>query len=171
MIYLDGYRNEQLAGRYALGDSWPQRSQRACSGCPSCSVVCRRDWICGRNSAGSTGIHMITDERFFALPCLPVDGEGALLVLARSFLILPFVFILALIWGMRPEGSAEPKAPSRERCACGWVLIDGPLTYTKKNLLNSIDGQAVLYIQYGFQVGFARYGSVKARKIRSRRYL
>jgi hypothetical protein len=33
----------------------------------------------------------------------------------------------------------------------GWVLIEGPLTYTKKTLFNHIDGQAELFFKYGFQ--------------------
>lgn len=33
----------------------------------------------------------------------------------------------------------------------GWVLIEGPRVYNKKTLFEHIDGQAELFIQYGFQ--------------------
>jgi len=41
MMYHDGYRNEQLAAD-TLGDRVASKIAEACSGCPSCSVVCRR---------------------------------------------------------------------------------------------------------------------------------
>jgi len=82
---------------------------------------------------------------------------------ARSWLILLLVFIRALIWTDAAGGATDPKSllPTKDLPA-GWILIDGPLTYTKKNLFEHIDGQAVLYIQYGFQRSvFASYGNVK----------
>jgi len=33
----------------------------------------------------------------------------------------------------------------------GWALIEGPRTYTKKTLFEHIDGQAELFLKYGFQ--------------------
>ncbi len=33
----------------------------------------------------------------------------------------------------------------------GWVLIDGPRTYTRKTLFEHVDGQAELFFKYGFQ--------------------
>jgi hypothetical protein len=44
----------------------------------------------------------------------------------------------------------------------GWVLIDGPHLYTKKNLFGHIDGQAELFFKYGFQKStFAIYQNKK----------
>ena len=47
----------------------------------------------------------------------------------------------------------------------GWALIDGPQTYTEKTLFKHIDGQAELYLKYGFQKSiFAIYQNRKNTK-------
>jgi hypothetical protein len=47
----------------------------------------------------------------------------------------------------------------------GWALIDGPQTYTEKTLFKHIDGQAELYLKYGFQKSiFAIYQNRKNPK-------
>ncbi|MGB7574612.1 MAG: DUF6599 family protein [Thermodesulfobacteriota bacterium] len=47
----------------------------------------------------------------------------------------------------------------------GWALIDGPQTYTEKTLFKHIDGQAELYLKYGFQKSiFGIYQSKKSRE-------
>jgi hypothetical protein len=44
----------------------------------------------------------------------------------------------------------------------GWTLIDGPHRYTKKTLFEHIDGQAELFLKYGFQKSvFAIYQNKK----------
>jgi len=44
----------------------------------------------------------------------------------------------------------------------GWILVDGPRTYTKRSLFERIDGQAELFFKYGFQKSvFAIYQNGK----------
>ena len=47
----------------------------------------------------------------------------------------------------------------------GWALIQGPQTYSKKTLFGHINGQAELFLKYGFQKSvFAIYQSKKSRE-------
>ena len=47
----------------------------------------------------------------------------------------------------------------------GWALIQGPQTYNKKTLFGHINGQAELFLKYGFQKSvFAIYQSKKSRE-------
>jgi hypothetical protein len=44
----------------------------------------------------------------------------------------------------------------------GWALVEGPHGYSKKTLFEHVDGQAVLYLSYGFQRSvFAVFQNVK----------
>jgi hypothetical protein len=47
----------------------------------------------------------------------------------------------------------------------GWTLVEGPHVYSKKTLFEHVDGQAVLYLSYGFQRSvFAVFQNVKEPK-------
>ena len=71
-----------------------------------------------------------------------------------------FVWFEASSWAV-PLESLIPKKDLPD----GWALIDGPQTYTEKTLFKHIDGQAELYLKYGFQKSiFAIYQSRKNPK-------
>jgi len=59
------------------------------------------------------------------------------------------------------EASMESLLPKKDLPG-GWALIDGPHIYSKKTLFGHINGQAELYIKYGFQKSiFAVYQNLK----------
>ena len=77
-----------------------------------------------------------------------------------SILTAIFVWFEASLWAV-PLESLMPKKDLPD----GWALIDGPQTYTKKTLFKHIDGQAELYLKYGFQKSiFAIYQNRKNPK-------
>ena len=77
-----------------------------------------------------------------------------------SILAAMFVWFEASLWAV-PLESLMPKKDLPD----GWALIDGPQTYTEKTLFNHIDGQAELYLKYGFQKSiFAIYQNRKNPK-------
>jgi hypothetical protein len=67
----------------------------------------------------------------------------------RRFILLLVAFILssgsASSWAVAMESLLPKGIPE------GWALIEGPRTYTKKTLFEHIDGQAELFLKYGFQ--------------------
>jgi hypothetical protein len=68
-----------------------------------------------------------------------------------------FIWLEASSWAV----SLESLIPKKDLPG-GWALVDGPQTYTKKNLFKHIDGQAELYFKYGFQKSvFAIYQNKK----------
>lgn len=79
----------------------------------------------------------------------------------KKFLL--FVFVWVFIWvggseGATPIDSLVPKGDLPK----GWALIHGPQTYNKKTLFEHINGQAELYLKYGFrQSVFAIYRDKK----------
>ena len=71
-----------------------------------------------------------------------------------------FMWFEASSWAV-PLESLIPKKDLPD----GWALIDGPQTYTEKTLFKHIDGQAELYLKYGFQKSiFGIYQSKKSRE-------
>ena len=85
-----------------------------------------------------------------------------------------FVLMGALVWceassGATPLESLIPKKDLPKE----WSLIHGPQTYNKKTLFEHIDGQAELFLQYGFQkVGFCHLSKQGAKRKSDRsRYL
>ena len=77
-----------------------------------------------------------------------------------SILTAIFVWFEASSWAV-PLESLIPKKDLPD----GWALIDGPQTYTEKTLFKHIDGQAELYLKYGFQKSiFAIYQNRKNPK-------
>ena len=77
-----------------------------------------------------------------------------------SILTAIFVWFEASSWVV-PLESLIPKKDLPD----GWALIDGPQTYTEKTLFKHIDGQAELYLKYGFQKSiFGIYQSKKSRE-------
>ncbi len=80
----------------------------------------------------------------------------------KGFLLFSFVLIFLSIevsYGTTPLESLIPKRELPE----GWALFEGPHIYTKKTLFGHIDGQAELYIKYGFRKSvFAIYQNRKS---------
>ncbi|MBN2244782.1 MAG: hypothetical protein JW755_02950 [Candidatus Aminicenantes bacterium] len=68
-----------------------------------------------------------------------------------------FVWLEASSWAV-PLESLVPKKDLPE----GWALIEGPQTYGQKTLFEHINGQAEIYLKYGFQKSvFAIYQNKK----------
>lgn len=72
------------------------------------------------------------------------------------------VFVLIFIGCQEALGSPLEFFIPKKDLPEGWVLIDGPHLYNKKTLFEHINGQAELFIQYGFQKSiFAIYQDQK----------
>src|SRR4030042_4760910 len=84
----------------------------------------------------------------------------------RRKLIILFILIGIFGWDEAssravPMESLVPKKNLPE----GWVLIEGPRTFTKKTLFERINGQAELFFKYGFQKSvFAIYQNQKDKE-------
>jgi len=81
---------------------------------------------------------------------------------------LMILFILAgiVVW-FEASSWAVPLESliSKENLPEDWILIHGPQTYNKKTLFEHINGQAELFLKYGFQKSvFAIYQSKKNRE-------
>jgi hypothetical protein len=62
------------------------------------------------------------------------------------------ILMVMVSWGKLSPAATDLKTllPAQD-LPTGWALIDGPHVYTRKNLFEHVDGQAILYIKYGFQ--------------------
>jgi hypothetical protein len=70
-----------------------------------------------------------------------------------------------LTWGGVSSGSTAIESLLPKDLPDGWVLVEGPQPYTKKTLFEHIDGQAELYLKYGFQKSvFVIYQNRKNQK-------
>jgi len=81
----------------------------------------------------------------------------------RKKLIIIFVLLLMCAWSGISTGATplDSLIPKRDLPG-GWVLIHGPQIYNKKTLFEHINGQAELYLKYGFrQSVFAIYQDKK----------
>jgi len=80
--------------------------------------------------------------------------------------LILFVFVWLFIWagvsyGVAPLESLIPRRDIPKE----WTLIHGPQTYNQKTLFGHIDGQAELFLKYGFQKSvFAIYQNKKSRE-------
>jgi hypothetical protein len=80
----------------------------------------------------------------------------------KILLILAWIFV----WLETPSlaASLESLLPKKD-VPKGWTLVHGPQIYTAKTLFEHIDGQAELYLKYGFQKSvFAVYQNRKNRE-------
>jgi len=86
-----------------------------------------------------------------AASCTALVGRGRNPAWTGRSIVLSFL-ILVLIWIDPLEGATDLKTllPTKD-LPSGWKLAQSPQTYTKKNLFEHVNGQAVLYLQYGFQ--------------------
>lgn len=81
-------------------------------------------------------------------------------------LIMVFILVGVLVWfetisWAEPLESLIPKRDLPKE----WTLIHGPQAYNKKSLFEHINGQAELFLKYGFQKSvFAIYQSKKSRE-------
>jgi hypothetical protein len=67
----------------------------------------------------------------------------------RRFILLLVTAIL--FWSGVSSRAVDMESLFPKDIPEGWALIEGPLTYTKKTLFNHVDGQAELFLKYGFQ--------------------
>jgi hypothetical protein len=72
----------------------------------------------------------------------------------QSSLIALCLSIGLFVWGGvslgAPVADLRTLLPAQDLPA-GWALAEGPRTYSKKTLFEHVNGQAVLYLSYGFQ--------------------
>jgi hypothetical protein len=81
----------------------------------------------------------------------------------RTITIFVF-FLMVTCWKVSLAMPLESLVPKKDIPA-GWALIQGPQTYSKKTLFGHINGQAELFLKYGFQRSvFAIYQSKKNRE-------
>jgi hypothetical protein len=80
------------------------------------------------------------------------------------------LIVLCLSIGLVAWSGVSPGAPvadlrtllPRQGLPSGWALAEGPRAYSKKTLFEHVNGQAVLYLSYGFQRSvFAVFQNVK----------
>ena len=73
-------------------------------------------------------------------------------------LFAPFLFLCLLTLGSLSSRAASLESLLPSNLPEGWVLIDGPHPYTRKTLFEHVNGQAELYLKYGYQGSvFAAY--------------
>ncbi|PIV21133.1 MAG: hypothetical protein COZ69_08460 [Deltaproteobacteria bacterium CG_4_8_14_3_um_filter_45_9] len=76
-----------------------------------------------------------------------------------------FVLIVIFIGSKTALGASLESLISKRDLPAGWALIRGPQTYNKKTLFGHINGQAELFLKYGFQKSvFSIYQSKKNRE-------
>ena len=76
------------------------------------------------------------------------------------------VFVLIVTcWGVSSAATPLDSLIPRRDIPKEWTLIHGPQTYNQKTLFGHIDGQAELFLKYGFQKSvFAIYQNKKSRE-------
>jgi len=76
------------------------------------------------------------------------------------------VFVLIVTcWGVSSAATPLDSLIPKRDIPKEWTLIQGPQTYNKKTLFEHINGQAELFLKYGFQKSvFAIYQSKKSRE-------
>jgi hypothetical protein len=73
-------------------------------------------------------------------------------------LIGPFLFLCMLTLGNLSSQAASLESLLPSKLPEGWRLIDGPHPYNRKTLFKHVNGQAELYLKYGYQGSvFAAY--------------
>jgi hypothetical protein len=78
---------------------------------------------------------------------------------SKKLVVLSFVILVILAKGSLAASPLDSFIPKRD-IPRGWTLMHGPQPYNKKSLFEHINGQAELYIKYGFQRSvFAIYQS------------
>lgn len=81
-------------------------------------------------------------------------------------ILISFLALIFLIGREVSSGSSLGTLLPKEDLPEGWGLMEGPRIYNKKTLFEHIDGQAELFIQYGFQgSAFAIYQHKKRNQI------
>jgi hypothetical protein len=70
-----------------------------------------------------------------------------------------------LAWSDVSSGSTAVASLLPKDLPAGWALVEGPQPYTKKTLFEHVNGQAELFLKYGFQKSvFAIYQNGKNQK-------
>ncbi len=87
-------------------------------------------------------------------------------IMNNKIVITISVFVLIVTcWGVSSAATTLESLIPRRDIPEGWTLIHGPQAYNKKTLFEHIDGQAELFLKYGFQKSvFAIYQSKKSRE-------
>jgi hypothetical protein len=83
----------------------------------------------------------------------------------RKSLLFLSLWVLMVTWGGvslgAPVADLRTLLPGQDLPA-GWARLEGPRVYSKKTLFEHVDGQAILYLSYGFQGSvFAVFQNVK----------
>jgi hypothetical protein len=80
----------------------------------------------------------------------------------KRLIVLPILVLTVLHWHVSLAATPlEPMVP-KKGVPDGWAIIHGPQTYNKKTLFEHVNGQAELFLKYGFEKSvFAVYQSKK----------
>jgi hypothetical protein len=83
----------------------------------------------------------------------------------RKWIVL-FILVGIFAWSETSSEAAPLESLAiKKNLPEGWTLIPGPQTYNKKTLFGHVNGQAELFLKYGFQKSvFAIYQSKKSRE-------
>ena len=69
----------------------------------------------------------------------------------KKFIVLLFFIWMVVLIGISYGAQTLESLPLKKDLQEGWVIIEGPRLYNKKTLFEHINGQAELFLKYGFQ--------------------
>ncbi len=72
-------------------------------------------------------------------------------MMRRNWLIIIWVFVFLAMTGETFAGASSMESLVPKESPAGWVLRDAPQTFGKETLFEHINGQADLFLQYGFE--------------------
>lgn len=70
---------------------------------------------------------------------------------SKSFIMISFLLGMFVFTGITNGAQTLESLPLKKDLLEGWVIIEGPQLYNKKTLFDHVDGQAELFLTYGFQ--------------------
>jgi hypothetical protein len=83
----------------------------------------------------------------------------------KRLIVLPILVLTALQWHVASAATPLESIVPKKDLPDGWAIIHGPQTYNKKTLFEHVNGQAELFLKYGFEKSvFAVYQNKKDSK-------
>jgi hypothetical protein len=85
--------------------------------------------------------------------------------MSHKKIILAAILLLMVIWSETSSAEVSVESLLPKDIGKGWTLASGPEVYTKKTLFEHVNGEAELFLKYGFQKSaFAVYQEKKNQK-------
>ena len=83
----------------------------------------------------------------------------------KRLIVLTILVLTALHWHVSSAATSLESVVPKKGLPDGWTIIHGPQTYNKKTLFEHVNGQAELFLKYGFEKSvFAVYQNKKDSK-------